>query len=170
MNCEECNFYIEEYSQDAKDNIPYCVKHKKYIKENDVCNDFNNNISCFNCPERYEIYYEINDIEHYCKKYNVLLYQQMRSVLYKGDFKKGKVCVCQHQWNLMLGIKFMNQKRMFQIIKFEPNVDLIESCGECCEKVEWDRKWNSYIFQQRRIEIYCYDLVTQNLYVQTFRV
>ena len=97
MNCEECNFYAEEYNQDAKDNIPYCVKHKKYIKENDVCNDFNNNISCFNCPERYEIYYEINDIEHYCKKYNVLLYQQMRSVLYKGDFKKGKVCVCQHQ-------------------------------------------------------------------------
>jgi len=32
MNCEECNFYTEEYSQDAKDNIPYCVKHKNILK------------------------------------------------------------------------------------------------------------------------------------------
>jgi len=29
MNCEECNFYTEEYSQDAKDNIPYCKKYRE---------------------------------------------------------------------------------------------------------------------------------------------
>jgi hypothetical protein len=91
MICEECNFYTEEFNPDLNDNDAYCLKDRQFITEDEYkneCINFNNDLNCYDCPERYEQFYEIDDIDHYCKKLNCLIFRQQRSVLYKGDFKK----------------------------------------------------------------------------------
>lgn len=91
MSCEDCNFYTEEYDLEIHDNKSYCIKSKSFLTEIDYergCSNFNNDLNCYDCPERYERFYELDDIDHYCKKLNCLIYQQNRSVLYKGDFQK----------------------------------------------------------------------------------
>jgi len=93
MNCEECNYYTEEFSTDKRDNVPFCKKLNIETIDNVSCVDFENSLSCFDCDERYEIHYELDDIDHYCKKLKCLIYRQQRSVLYRGDFKQIPNCL-----------------------------------------------------------------------------
>lgn len=95
LNCEDCNYYTEEFNIDINDLKPYCVKLRKPIPDdNTTCIEYNDNLNCYNCPNRYETHYAIDDVDHYCKKYQLLIYQQTRSVLYKGDFKRKELINC----------------------------------------------------------------------------
>lgn len=98
-SCEDCNYYTEEFDIDKNDNVPFCIKGNE-IKENNCCEEYNDDIICYDCPERYERFYEIDDIDHYCRKYNCLIFAQQRSVLYKGDFIKNKINKCDKLKNI----------------------------------------------------------------------
>lgn len=87
---EDCNYYTEKYDANKRDNVPFCIKGK-VIKEDNCCEKYNDNLNCYDCPESYSIFYEIDDIDHYCRKYNCLILQQRRSILYKGDFIENKI-------------------------------------------------------------------------------
>jgi len=91
MTCEDCNYYTEKHP-DIRQDIQFCVKQNIEITNNKLCVNYDDGLNCYDCPRRYMIYYELNDISHYCKKFNRLLYQQDRSVLYKGDLKKLDEC------------------------------------------------------------------------------
>jgi len=99
VNCEDCNYYTEEFDSEINDLESYCVKQGKPIQDDSMtCVEYNDNMNCYDCPNRYKTYYEIADIDHYCKKYQLLIYQQIRSVLYKGDFKRKKIVECKDSY------------------------------------------------------------------------
>ena len=99
MECENCNYYTEEFDISINDFKPYCVKSKKQIQDNNkTCIEYNDSMNCYNCPNRYETYYEMDDIDHYCNKYHILIYSQHRSLLYKGDFKRNKIIECKDSY------------------------------------------------------------------------
>lgn len=89
--CDICNYYTEKFDAEMNDHVPFCVKQCMKIKSENPCMEYNDNTNCYDCLNRYEIFYEIDDIDHYCKKVNKLIYRQQRSVLYRGDFEK---CIC----------------------------------------------------------------------------
>lgn len=89
--CEECRYYTRKCGIPNIGDIDWCVKHKRRTEENLYCDDFDNSLNCYDCNQRSEFHYDIDDIEHYCKETGRLVFQQLRSILYKGDFEEYRI-------------------------------------------------------------------------------
>ena len=89
--CESCKYYTVKDGVGVINYIAWCVKHKRGTDMNFCCDDFDDSVNCYDCGKRYKYHYDVDDIEHYCKETGRLIYQQLKSDLYKGDFEEDRI-------------------------------------------------------------------------------
>ena len=96
---KECKFYTQIYEKqnDIWEHYAFCINHKKFILEEELCENYIKAEKCFNCKHRIEKVYEtgtIDCVDYHCKLQNdKMIYSDIDwAISHYADFPDCNIC------------------------------------------------------------------------------